>query len=60
MMFRMNQGDGLTVFKDAKVLETGKKQDVQLLTDYIRETLGGVVSDDYADPYGKERIVFIE
>ena len=34
--------------------------DVQLLTDYIRETLGGVVGDDYADPYGKGRIVFIE
>ena len=56
----LNQGDGLTAFKDAKVLETGEKQDVQLLTDYIRETLGGVVGDDYADPYGKGRIVFIE
>ena len=56
----LNQGDGHTAFEGATILEEGKKQDLQLFTDYIRDTLGGKVSDDYADPYGQGRIVITE
>ena len=56
----LNQGDGQTAFDKAKVLDANKKQDLQLFTDYIRDTLGGKISDDYADPYGQGRIVIIE
>ena len=55
-----NEGDGNTAFDGAKILELAKKQDLQLLTDYVRDTLGGKVSEDYADPYGQGRIVIIE
>jgi hypothetical protein len=36
------------------------KLDNQVLIDYITETLGGVVGEEYADPYGQGRIVIVE
>ncbi len=52
----LNQGDGYTMFKGAKVLQESVKLDNQVLIDYITETLGGVVSDGYDQPYGQGRI----
>ena len=34
--------------------------DNQVLINYIVDSLGGVVGDDYADPYGQGRITVIE
>ena len=51
--------DGYTMFRDAPVLQNKVKIDNQVLIDYIRDDLGGVIGDEYADPYGQGRIVFV-
>ncbi len=48
------------MFDNAKVISQGIKLDNQVLIDYITETLGGVIGDEYANPYGQERIRIIE
>ena len=51
-------GDGYTAFQDAELLAEEMKLDVQVLIDYITDTLQGRISGEaYADPYGQERIV---
>ena len=52
----LNEGDGYTMFKGANVLQESVKLDNQVLIDYITETLNGVVSDGYENPYGQGRI----
>ena len=56
----LGDGDGMTMFKGAKVLKEGVKLDNQVLIDYIVDTLGGVVGEAYANPYGEGRIVAVE
>ena len=56
----INNGDGNTMFKDANFLQTSGKVDNQVLMDYITETLGGEIPDEYSDPYGQGRIVAVE
>ena len=56
----LNQGDGYSMFAGAKLLQDCVKLDNQVLIDYITESLGGVIGDDYADPYGQGRIVIVE
>ena len=55
----LNNGDGYTMFKGAKVLQESVKLDNQVLIDYITQTLGGVVSEGYDQPYGQGRIVSV-
>lgn len=50
-------GDGYVMFKNGTLLVDQVKIDNQLLIDYIVDTLGGVVGEEYADPYGQGRIV---
>ena len=52
-------GDGNTVFDGCKILQDEVKLDNQVLIDYITGTLGGVVGEEYADPYGQGRIVAV-
>ena len=52
--------DGYTMFRDAPVLQDKVKLDNQVLIDYIRDTLGGVIGEEYADPYGQGRIVILQ
>lgn len=56
----LEQGDGSTMFAGAPVLPDRVKLDNQLLIDYIFDTLGGAVGEEYADPYGQGRIVIVE
>ena len=53
-------GDGYTMFDGAAVLQDRVKIDNQVLIDYIVDTLGGVIGDEYADPFGQGRIVFTD
>ena len=53
-------GGGMTMFKGCKVLQKNVKLDNQVLIDYITDTLGGVVGEEYANPYGQGRIVAVE
>lgn len=56
----LNHGDGYTMFDGSPVLREPVKPDVQVLTDYLTDTLGGVIGAEYADPYGQGRIVAVE
>ena len=55
----LNNGDGYTMYKGAKVLQESVKLDNQVLIDYITQTLGGVVGEGYDQPYGQGRIVSV-
>ena len=55
----LNHGDGYTMFDGCRVLQESVKLDNQVLIDYITQTLGGVVSDGYDQPYGQGRIVSV-
>jgi 2',3'-cyclic-nucleotide 2'-phosphodiesterase (5'-nucleotidase family) len=55
----ISYGGGMTMFKGSKVLQKNVKLDNQVLIDYIVDTLGGVVGEAYANPYGQGRIVAV-
>ena len=55
----LNNGDGHTAFKGANVISEGINIDHKALIDFISETLGGVVGEDYEDPYGQGRITIV-
>ncbi len=54
------QGNGYTCFDDAKIVMEDAGLDNQTLIDYIVDSLGGTVGEDYSDPYGQGRIVINE
>ena len=56
----LDQGDGFTMFAGSPLLLNRVKLDNQLLADYITDTLGGVIGQEYADPCGQGRIVIVE
>lgn len=53
-------GDGYTMFADNTVLLDSVMLDNQVLINYIVDQLGGVIGEEYADPYGQGRIVAVE
>jgi len=55
----LENGDGFTSFNGAEVVSENFGLDSQLMVDYITNTLGGVIGEDYADPYGQGRIVIV-
>ena len=55
----LNNGDGYTMFKGCTVLQESVKLDNQVLIDYITGTLGGVVGEEYDDPYGQGRMIVV-
>lgn len=55
-----NGGDGNTMFMDNTLIQDCTMIDNQVLIDYITKTLGGVVGDEYSDPYGQGRITIQE
>ena len=56
----LNDGDGFTMFAGAPLLQDRVKLDNQVLIDYITETLGGVIGEEYVDLTGQGRIVIVE
>ena len=55
-----SNGDGYTQFDGCKMLQQSVKLDNQVLIDFITGTLGGVVGEEYDDPYGQGRITIVE
>ena len=55
-----NQGDGYNMFGDAELVATEITVDNQGLMLYITQALGGVIGEEYQDPYGQGRIVAVE
>lgn len=52
-------GDGTCMFMDDKLLLDEIKLDYQVVIDYILDTLGGVVGEEYAEIYPVERMVVV-
>ena len=48
------------MFDGCGVLLDSVKIDNQGTIDYITEVLGGVVGEEYADPYGQGRIIAVD
>ena len=55
-----DQGDGFTMWAGSTLLLDETMLDNQVLITYIRDNLGGVVGEEYADPYGQGRIIGVE
>ena len=53
-------GDGFTMFDGSEIMQDRFKIDNQLLIEYITDVLGGVIGEEYADPYGQGRITILE
>ena len=51
------QGDGFTMFSEEDVVLDQIKLDNQTTIDYLKNTLNGVVPEEYDDPYGQGRII---
>ena len=56
----LDKGDGYAMFDGVAVLQDRVKLDNQVLIDYITQTLGGVIGEEYEDPYGQGRITIVE
>jgi 2',3'-cyclic-nucleotide 2'-phosphodiesterase (5'-nucleotidase family) len=56
----LGHGDGYTMFDGAELLLDRVKIDNQVLIDYITGTLGGVIGEQYKEPYGEGRITILE
>ena len=52
----LDGGDGMVMFQGDEVVKDRVMPDNQVLIQYIRDSLGGSVGADYADPYGQGRI----
>ncbi len=51
-----DKGDGYTMFEGANILQDEVMLDNQVLINYITDVLGGVIGEEYAEPYGQGRI----
>lgn len=56
----LKHGDGMTAFDGATIISSELCVDNHALTEYILNTLGGEIGEEYADPYGQGRITIIE
>ena len=50
-------GDGMAMFAGSKVVKDDVMVDVDVLSSYISEKLGGNVGADYGNPKGQGRII---
>lgn len=55
-----NGGDGFNMFQNCNMPLEDIMLDNQALIQYITEDLDGTVGEQYADPYGEDRIVIVE
>ena len=55
----LDHGGGHTAFDGCEVLQKEIMLDNEALIGYIAETLGGVVGEEYENPYGQGRIVSV-
>ncbi len=53
-------GDGFTMFRDAKTLNESDEADSDVLLAFISGLDGGIIGEEYADPYGQGRIRAIQ
>ena len=58
--YLIDKGDGFTMFAEGEIINDSVILDLQALINYLTETLGGQIGEQYADPYGQGRIVINE
>jgi len=56
----VDHGDGQTAFDGVKILQEHEQVDYEMLASYIVKELDGAVGEEYANPYGLERITAVE
>ncbi|MBQ1548378.1 MAG: bifunctional metallophosphatase/5'-nucleotidase [Lachnospiraceae bacterium] len=56
----LENGDGYTAFKDATVLLSDVKPNYQAVIDYVKNTLGGSIGEEYKELTGQGRIKILE
>lgn len=56
----LEHGDGFTMFDNPVSVPEHLNVDIQIIMDYLEDTLQGEVPDQYAEPYGEGRIVIWE
>lgn len=49
-------GDGMTMFANSNIIRDEVMMDVDILSTYIRQNLGGAVGEEYQNPAGQGRI----
>ena len=49
----LSQGDGMAMFKDAKLIDAEGTLDIELHENYIVDHLGGTIGEEYAEPQGR-------
>ena len=54
----LSQGDGMSMFQDAKLIDAEGTLDIEVLESYIVDHLGGLIDEQYAAPQG--RITFTD
>ena len=52
-------GNGMTMFKGARVIKDAVIQDYDAILEYLQNHLNGCIDEKYANPYGKGRISVI-
>ncbi len=55
----LEDGDGNTAFKGEELALEKPIKDIDALISYLKDELGGVMPEKYADVYGEERIRFV-
>ncbi len=53
----LNDGDGYTMFRNSTVIAMDSQKTDQILIEFVTHNLDGVIGEEYANPYGQERIV---
>lgn len=55
-----NGGNGMTMFKNGKVLQDEVLSDIDLITQYIQKNSTSIIGETYSNPYGQNRITIIQ
>lgn len=53
-------GDGFTMFADSPILQDNTLLESEVIISYIQNNFGGIIPEEYADPYGQGRINILE
>lgn len=56
----IDHGGGQTAFDGSPVVQEPDRTDYELVADYVRNRLNGVIGEEYANPYGTGRIIGVE
>lgn len=53
-------GNGMTMFKDSPILQNEELSETDVIIEYIQNYLNATIGNEYANPYGQNRIIIIK